>query len=390
VHSGLTALFWAEPAAGGGEPRLTLFARIMWLLVALYVPVGAFGAYTFVAGWDADVGATLANLPQSLLWGFLYPKLLEIARPRTGRLAAMFDGRSLPQVALANLHCVRVIFVSTSIIPILALGLIPAAEILATGKDPTAPNAAALSDDPAEWGGYAGSTFARLYWATIYVLGMPLFPFVFLPFCYSLVAAAELAHHVVDAVIADVEEADSHPEPLSVAATQRIGCLVQSLQEDMLQQLTDGWAAGLSACVCVILFVVALLVPGVARGDPMSIYSCFGCGMCILALLHPLARATSRAQALLGALNNCRTVGTRTNKGLVAPECDARITTVIAYLKDLNAGAGPGAVVFEQVISTKLLKMLLLTLFKYGSIGIPLLLEYQRQMLRDESGSGSA
>jgi hypothetical protein len=58
----------------------------------------------------------------------------------------------------------------------------------------------------------------------------------------------------------------------------------------------------------------------------------------IFILLVPLALVTQDCQAIVTALNECRTIGRDAFTGFVEPDTDARITTMLRYLQDLNKG----------------------------------------------------
>ena len=83
--------------------------------------------------------------------------------------------------------------------------------------------------------------------------------------------------------------------------------------------------------------------------------------------------------------------GVHSGYGMVEPDVDARISTVESYLRYLNSGAGPGCVVLGRLVTVEMLVDIGIDLVKYATIGVPLLLHFQRQLDNDATdGSGLA
>ena len=95
-------------------------------------------------------------------------------------------------------------------------------------------------------------------------------------------------------------------------------------------------------------------------------------------LLLPWAVVTSRCREIMDALNSCRTLGAGTGLGMVDPAVDARISVVVTYLKELNAGRGVGVVILGQVFSRDALLLAAAKLLGYATIALPLLAQAQR------------
>ena len=403
VYMELSALYWTQPVdnEGASAPRLTLLARFVWVLVTAFVVVMYFMLYTFLANWDPTIWA-VAWFTGAHVLVYLYHKLLETTHPADGGLVAMCGCHEISGPALAGLAGKPGCWKALKAWPILS---IRRAELLGVmylvaavvgaywcltvdmmADDPSNPSNP-FSEDPTDWGGHAGSTFARLYAATGVFTFCATFSLVLVPTAYAYCAVYVLASEAIGAIVEQLRHADERLEPLSEQATKEAGRRIQILQETILEPLANyiGPAAGALVGQCMVSGALSCSL--LASPNPLLVYTgvVFVAGFATAAtfVLFPLAMITAGTREILTALNQCRTIGHGSGYGIVDANVNARVVSLEDYLLRLNDYDGPGAVICGQLISTKLLAGWLMSLVKYGAIGVPLILKFQGQLNAD-------
>eukprot|EP01047_Picozoa_sp_COSAG01_P013143 COSAG01_NODE_610_length_14860_cov_222.563647_2_plen_115_part_00 len=94
---------------------------------------------------------------------------------------------------------------------------------------------------------------------------------------------------------------------------------------------------------------------------------------------------TSRCNDVLTALNDLRTQGRGSGKGMVHQDLDADITVIETWMQNLNEGQGAGFTVATIVLSKSLLAQIASKLAVYGAVAVRLLSSLQSQL--DESNT---
>ena len=143
--------------------------------------------------------------------------------------------------------------------------------------------------------------------------------------------------------------------------------------------MKQGWSTAVVVFLLCCGFTAASSIPQVTRGSVPAIFVVAWACCSVLLTLIPLAMVSSRAQDTLTALNECRTIGIKSNEGIIDSDLklSARIRVIEDYLQNLNKGQGPGAVLLEVVVDTKLLKAIAVTLWGSGAVAMSHVVELQ-------------
>jgi hypothetical protein len=243
----LSSLFWTNPTdlVDDEDECHTWFTWLVGLIVWLFMPVlNVFHAWTFISGWDPNVLA-LAGFPSSIVYGFVFFKLLEVTHPRTGEIDLMARGPRLTEGILADRKLWRFAFIILSVF-IFGLGLFRAFTILTTAAEDLAgleiayfsSGSAWRSQSPHAWGGFAGTTVARVVASASTVALYSSFAFVLSPFLYSYTLSYYLATGAARAAVTELNEIDLRPDPITVAETKHVGRLVHTVQNAVLVPFT--------------------------------------------------------------------------------------------------------------------------------------------------------
>ena len=87
------------------------------------------------------------------------------------------------------------------------------------------------------------------------------------------------------------------------------------------------------------LAITLLCLPTIfVHGNQAALQMGISSAAVVFILLVPLALVTKECQGIVTALNECRTIGKDAFSAFVEPDTDARITTMMRYLQDLNKG----------------------------------------------------
>jgi hypothetical protein len=370
VYGGLSAMYWtATDYSDGSEPAHSLLARVVQLSTALFLAAGCYNTYRFAVGRIAELTA-LAPLAMSLLQIFVVRAVSTVVHPDTGHLIRMSGCRALPEASLIRLKCCRYCFVILSLLDLIS-GLTISAVWLATGMDP-----AGVYSIGAMVGNHNVNNILATVCNQMFAL---MFTFAVYPFLYTFIAACLLAYHAADTAVLSIEEADKIDEPLTVAVTHQLGRMIQMLQEEVLDPLTLGWGTASGLFIVAMMAVVATCVPEGLQGSGAALSMGVWCVVAGMLVLFPLALVNHRATDTLSALNDCRTIGKQSNKGIIDLELNvaSQISVLEDYLKALNKGEGPGTVVFEVRVTTKLLKAAAIFVWTWGTVATSKLVELQ-------------
>jgi hypothetical protein len=259
----LSALFWRQPnitrptnladhdEADEAEVHTwTWFTWLIGLIVWLFMPVlMTFHAWTFISGWDPHV-LVLAGFPSAIVYGVVFFKLLEVTHPSKGEIAQMARGPRLNARTLVHRRYWRALLIVWSVYTFV-LGLFHAFTILTTAtEDLGVLNVGYLytssgsawrsqnSQNPHAWGGFAGTTVARVVASTSTVALYSCFAFVLSPFLYSLLLSYYLATGAAGAAIIELKEINLRPDPISVADMKYVGRLVHTVHDAVLEPFT--------------------------------------------------------------------------------------------------------------------------------------------------------
>jgi hypothetical protein len=94
------------------------------------------------------------------------------------------------------------------------------------------------SQNPHAWGGFAGTTVARVVASASTVALYSSFAFVLSPFLYSYTLSYYLATGAARAAVIELNEINLRPDPITVAETKHVGRLVHTVQDAVLVPFT--------------------------------------------------------------------------------------------------------------------------------------------------------
>ena len=350
VCSGLAGLFWTD-AGEAEEPRPTALSWGAGGWVFLYFLYGCYQAWTVIT---ADAPAVKLTGPFVALYeALLFSSLMRNSHPSTGALVEMCGCRELSAAELGGLRRWRWFCLASA-----ALSVMAGLSAFAVPRE-----AADGRADATEWGGEEATPFA-LGWRLL----------VFSPWLYSFIAAFYLSKGAADAAVHALSQSDAE----SGRGAGQAGRDVQTMQEEVLSPLSQGWGSTVGIFVVICLLQIASVLPPIIQGSVEAIVGAAVFSLMALLLLLPWALVTSRCREIMEALNSCRTLGAGTGLGMVDPAVDARISVVVTYLKELNAGRGVGVVILGQVFSRDALLLAAAKLLGYATIALPLLAQAQR------------
>jgi hypothetical protein len=162
-----------------------------------------------------------------------------------------------------------------------------------------------------------------------------------------------------------------------------IGPDVQTLVEETLVPLSEGWSLSVAVSVVVWLLFAGLHVPAVlsptttpeVKADAyVGMASAFI--FAILIVFQP-ALVTTKCEKIERELNELRTRGTGSGQGMVDVTTNDHVVIIETFLSKLNKGQGPGFVLFGKVVSKAVLVTVASKVVGYSSLLIQALTSLQ-------------
>lgn len=365
-------LLWTTNGA-----RWSTFARMVVLLHVVGVANGAFNLYALSRTFERRLEVGLLILPFSLscVVGYI---ILKAAHPHDGVFVRMCSFCPGSEKQFATNHKVaRWVMIACTFTCVGAVALVIVYLAVDTFGNPK------LERD--QYGGYGGTWVGSTNFVLDLVLVCPM-SVVFMTFLYLLITSSSVAVAAAEQVIAAIDRADQDVEAdVSEMLRCTVGPCVQTLVEEILVPLSTGWgfAVAVSVVSCLVLAFVSLptLIDVNSSPDDFSnaLAIAISGSLSAVGLVYPPAMVTTVCEKISYGLNELRTAGVGTGKGMIHSDTDADICVIETWLSNLNRGQGPGFLLFGTVVSRRLLFTVASKVAGYVAVVVRALQEVQPQ-----------
>ena len=167
-----------------------------------------------------------------------------------------------------------------------------------------------------------------------------------------------------------------------------VGQSLQTLQEEVLHPLSQGWGAPLMHCFIHLGLLTLGSLLDIMQSDAEYVRLdtatgefesenqelnelaniIFGCAIAALLLVIPPVLTSDACAQIPSFVNNIRTVGDASGEGMMDSELKQQLSIIETYLKSLNHGAGPGFVIFRTVLTKSVLAKVVVKSVTYALI----------------------
>ena len=366
-------LLWAADGT-----RWSTCTRMVVLLHVVTLANSSFNLYALLRTWEHRPAYGLALLP-NIFSCFLVYVLLKNAHPHDGDFVRMCSFMQASEEEIAtNRNAARC---SMALVLVELLAASTASVILFL-----APNVLAweLKLQNNQFGGYGGTWVGVTSCLVDYMLaGYVLMP-TFVLFVYMLKISSSVAIMAARHVASEIDRADRDIEvDVSEALRCQIGPRVQTLVEEMIVPLSKAWgpavAVSMAAFVGIGFLNLPTLVDVNATSESVSYALQFviSCPIAAVIIVYSPAKVTTVCEDISYALNELRTAGVGTGKGMVHSDTDANICVIESWLSKLNRRQGPGFLLFGTVVGRRLVLTVASKVAGYVAVAVQALQQLQ-------------
>lgn len=369
-------LLWATDGT-----RWSTCTRIVVLLHVVTLANSSFNLYAFLRTWEHRPALGLMLFP-NIFSCFLVYVLLKNAHPRDGAFVRMCSFMRASEEEIATNRNAARCLLAVSAVLLVVFTVFVILFLVSTVLDPWVASETKLQNN--QYGGHGGTWFGVTSFALDFMLGGYVFMPTFILFCLMLKISSSVAITAARHVGSEIDRADQDIEvDVSEALRCEIGPRVQTLVEEMIVPLSKAWGPAVAASVTSFVALGFANLPTVVDVNSTSedasyaLQAAISCSVAAVIVVYSPAKVTTVCEEISYSLNELRTAGVGTGKGVVHSDTDANICVIETWLSNLNRRQGPGFLLFDTVVSRRLVLTVASKVAGYVTVAVQALQQLQ-------------